>query len=169
MNLYAVGKIIGFFGVKGYLKILPTTHSPKRFKNLSRVYVGNSAEEVLPFTIEEVLLEREPPLVKLREIGNRNSADKFIDQFIFIDETEIVQPKINEYFIHEIIGCEVWSTDGRYIGVIEDVYKLPAQDLWGIRKDEKLQLIPAVKEFIKNVDTKNKKIIVDLIEGLIEE
>ena len=169
MNLFAVGKIVGYFGVKGYLKILPTTHSLQRFINLSQVYVGSSEHVVARYTVGDVLISHKPLLLKLKEVSNRNDAIKIKDQFIFVEENELLKPKKSEYFVHEIIGCEVWSTDDEFVGMVEEVYKMKAQDIWGIRKAGKLHLIPAVKEFIKKVDTEKKRIVVRLIEGLIEE
>ncbi len=169
MNLFAIGKIVGYFGVNGYLKILPTTHSLQRFKNLSQVYIGSSEHVVIRYSVEDVLISHKGLLLKLKEVYNRNDAMRIKNQFIFIGENDLIKPKRSEYFIHEIIGCEVWSTDNKFVGMVEEVYKMKAQDIWGIRKGGKLHLIPAVKEFIKKVDTENKRIVVRLIEGLIED
>jgi 16S rRNA processing protein RimM len=75
----------------------------------------------------------------------------------------------SEYFVHDIIGCVVQTTDGKVIGVLEDVVQSRAQDLWAIRINQKIVYIPAVKEFIKSVNIADKTIVVSIIEGLIEE
>jgi len=169
LNLYAVGKITGCFGVKGFVKIRPSTHSLERLKLLREVFVGVSTDSAIPAVVEEVIVNRQQVLIKLKDIDNKTSAENFIGQFMFIDEKELKQPTVGSFFIHEIIGCEVWLKEGGLAGKIVDVYKMPAQDVWVLEKNGKQFLIPAVKEFVKVVDMKKRKIIIDVIEGLIEE
>lgn len=92
-----------------------------------------------------------------------------VGQFLFVEEADLARPVGRSYFIHDIVGCEVWSTAGQLIGTVADVYKMSAQDLWVVRQDEKEYLIPAVKEFVDHVDLKNRKIVINVIDGLLEQ
>jgi len=169
VNLYIVGKIIGCSGVKGYVKVQPSTQTIGRLKQLHHIFIGASTSEVIPETIDDIIIDRKPVLMKFHSISDRTSAEKIIGKFIFIEEKELDRPSKGAHFIHDIIGCTVWLEEGSLFGTVEDVLKLPAQDVWVINKMGKSYLIPAVKEFIKEVDIKNRKIIIATIEGLIEE
>jgi len=169
VNLYAVGKIVGCFGIKGYVKVQSFTRLNERYHNLRKVMIGVSAEESTEWMVEAAKPGRSNILVKLQGMNDRSSAEKVIGLIVFVDEPDVQPLHDGSYFIHEIIGCSVYSPDGVPWGVIEDVYRTPAQDLWVIRYRGTLHMIPAVKEFVKNVDVQNKKIIIEMIEGLIEE
>ena len=108
-------------------------------------------------------------MVKLDGVNDRTAAEKIIGQYVFVDEQSLKRPEKGTYFVDDVIECEVWSTEGRLIGKVEEVYKMAGHDMWAVRNGEKLHMIPAAKEFVKNVDIKNRKILVQLIEGLIEE
>jgi len=169
VNLYIVGKIIGCSGVKGYVKVQPSTQTIGRLKQLHHIFIGASSNAVVAETLDDIVIDREPILMKFHTIGDRTSAEKIIGKFIFIEEKELDHPSKGSHFIHDIIGCTVWLEEGSLFGTVEDVLKLPAQDVWVIKKMGKSHLIPAVKDFIKEVDIKNRKIIIATIEGLIEE
>ena len=169
MNLYAIGKITGSFGLAGYLKIQLYTQTPERLKKLHQVFVGHAIEEVQSYKIEDLIFRNRKVLVKFGSVDDRTAAEKIMGSLIFIEEHEVKAPPKGTYFTHDIIGCEVWSTDGQSLGIVEDVHSFPAQDVWTVRKGAKVSLVPAVKEFIEKVDIKDRKIIVKLIEGLIEE
>ena len=169
MNLYAVGKIIGVFGLDGYVKIHPYTASPERLKKLRRTFLGTSAEKTTVHIVEDVIFKNQQWMLKFQNFSDRTAAGKVVGMFLFVEESEIETPPAGSYFSHEIIGCEVWSDDGRLLGTIEDIYTLSAYDLWAIRTGKTVNLIPAIKEFITKVDVDKKKVIVRLIEGLMEE
>ncbi len=159
--------MVGCFGVHGYLKVRPQTSSPDRFRSLRRVYLGPSAERAVETTIDDVVVRRGSVVLKLRMIGDRTAAVHSAGQYIFIEESDLAELPSGSYYVDDIIGCEAWTTDGEFIGTVEDVLKMPAQDVWAIRGRKELHLVPAVKEFIVSVG--KGKIIVRTIEGLIEE
>ncbi|MDI6766433.1 MAG: ribosome maturation factor RimM [Bacteroidota bacterium] len=145
------------------------THSIERLTEIHQLFLGTSPEKATSTVVEEVSAKGSTVILKLQNVTDRTAAEKFIGCFIFVKEENIKQPKKGSYFIHEIIGCGVWSDAGKYIGDIRNVLKMLAQDVWEIQKDDKLYMIPVVKEFIMSVDIKAKKVVVQLIDGLIEE
>ena len=166
---FVIGTVIGCFGIKGVVKVQPHTHSPERFSNLGQIHVGVSTEKAAPYDIEEVVFRKKIVLVKFKSVSDRTTAEMLIGHHLFIAEDAAARPAEGSYFIHEIIGCSVYSVGGADLGVVEDVFKLPTQDLWSIRRNDSHYSIPAVKEFIKEVDTANRRIVVDVIDGLLDE
>jgi 16S rRNA processing protein RimM len=167
--LTALAKITGCFGLKGHLKLRLTTGSPARLKRLGRIFLGDSEETCEPFEIEEVTAGLRNTLVKFRGVNDRTSAEPLVGRYLFIEETRTVKPKKGSYLVHDIIGCSVVTADGTLIGEIENVYKFPGQDVWAIRRGTRSGMIPAVKEFIKEVDLARRRIVVQLIDGLLDE
>jgi 16S rRNA processing protein RimM len=169
VNLYVVGKIVGCFGLKGDLKIQPMTHSTERLKKLRTVFLGVSADETAPYDVEQLKLKQGLPLIKFSNVSDRTSAEPLVGKFIYVSEEDLARPPQGSYFTHDIIGCEVRTTDGRFLGTVEEIYNYPAQDVWVVRNGMAEYMIPAVKEFIATVDLKQRTIVVNAIDGLIEE
>ncbi|MBI5475781.1 MAG: 16S rRNA processing protein RimM [Ignavibacteriales bacterium] len=168
-NFIAVAKITGCFGVKGKLKIQFFASDSNIFDTLKNVRIGFTEDDSQPLEIEESEIHLKSPVIKISGVDDKNNAERFVNHFIFVEENKILPLPDGRYFIHDIIGCKIRSTDNKIIGVIKNVLKTPAHDLWVVEKNMKEFYIPVVKEFVKEVDIKNKKIIVELIEGLIEE
>ena len=167
-NLYAVGKIVGCFGVNGFVKLRPMTHTLHRLEQLKKVFVGLEAEDAREFEVNAVEVRPKGVSMRFTGIDTRTPAELLIGRLVFVDEPDVRDPEKGSYFTHDIIGCEVWADDGHYVGTVGEIYRLPAQDVWEVRNGSAVNMIPAVKEFICRVDTKKKRIDVHLIEGLIE-
>ena len=168
VNLWAVGCITGSFGIRGFVKTKPLTDTPGRFERLRQVYRGFKPEDVVEDRVVEVEIRGRFVLLKLRSVSDKTGADTLKGQYIFVTDDDVEEPVPGRYFIHEIVGCTVESTDGRQIGVVTEVYKFPAHDLWEINSGKKRFMIPAVKEFIRSVDCEKRIITVKVIDGLID-
>ena len=162
-----IGKITSCFGIKGYVKVYPYTTSAARFRKLSSVTLGASAEGAVLLAVEDVKIGGRQILMKFAGIDDRTAAEKIVGEFLFVKESERPRPAKGSYYLDEIVGCEVWTEEGGRIGIVEDVSKNQAQDVWTVRDGKKEYSIPAVKEFIRSVDVRRKKITVRLIEGLL--
>ena len=168
MSLFAVGKIIGCFGVRGDVKVRPMTHSPRRLSSLRHVVIGASDEETREAIVDRVVLQERVALMRFQDIGNRNTAERLVGMYVFVHEEEVEQPQSGSHFTHDLIGCLVRTADGRDLGHVETVDKLPAQDVLEVRDGSKLTMIPAVKEFIQKVNLEDRIIVVGNVEGLVE-
>jgi 16S rRNA processing protein RimM len=142
------------------------TRSAERLATLRKISLGSSPAENSPYEVEEVKVQGKYVLMKLQGVGDRTSAEPLVGSYLFIDEEMIAAPKEGSYYVHDIVGSTVFATDGTIIGEIADVYKLPAQDVWVVRRGETLEMIPAVAEFIKEVDIEHRRIVIQPIEGL---
>jgi 16S rRNA processing protein RimM len=161
--------VVGCFGLAGYLKVQLSTHSAERLRKLAMVQLGSEASRTAGHRVEDVVIRPRSVCVKLSGINDRTSAEQCQGAFLFVAEEDLEAPEEGSFFVHDIIGCTVHATDGRALGTVEDVYKLPAQDVWAVRSEGKLMMVPAVKEFIAKVDTRKRIIIIRLIDGLTEE
>lgn len=167
MDYTIIGKIISSHGIKGEVKIYPLTDNINRFDYLKTAYIG---EKKINVELERVKYHKNLVIAKFKEFNDINEILSFKDCFIFVDEKgKVVLPE-NHFFIYDLVGCQVFDTKSQLIGKLIDVLQGSSNDVYVV-KDEKLDkeyLIPAVKQFITQINISNKTIIIDPIDGMIE-
>lgn len=165
-QLMEIGQIVNTYGIKGFLKVVPYTDDIKRFEKLKSIYIQTkkSLETVI---IEEVKYAKNLVLLKIKGIDNINDAEIYKNCYIKIDRSDAVELPEDSYFIIDLIGIKVYTDEGEALGDIIDVFPTGANDVYVVKNElGKQVLLPAIGDVIKNVDIKNKKMIVHLIEGL---
>lgn len=167
MDYIKVGWITNTHGIKGELKIHPLTDDINRFDDLKKVYIGNNK---VAAEIERVKYIKGWVILKFKEFNNINEVLQYKGDYIYIDERDRVELPEDHFFIFDIIDCSVYTTKGEKIGLVVDVLQYASNDVYVVKdhNNEKEYLIPAVKEFVVEVDVEDKKIIIDPIEGMIE-
>jgi 16S rRNA processing protein RimM len=168
-EFYVVGIVVGCFGVAGYLRVKPASHTPTRLNKLEEVFIGSTSLDVQQAKVQDVIERKDHFFFKLDIVNDRTAAEKAIGNFLFVTQQVLVPPSPHAYFVHDVIGCKVVDVEGKSLGTIEDVYKLPAQDVWVIADKKAKHLLPAVREFVLEVNIKRKRIVVRTIEGLFDE
>lgn len=159
-----IGKIVNTHGIKGHVKVIPLTDDNKRFEALEKIYLEGTDEE---FQIEKVWYNKTFVMLKFKGYDNINDVIRLKDRLILIHKSDAVELPEDTYFIHELIGIEVYTTAGVKLGAITKVLQPGANDVYVVKNEEKEYLIPAVKQFVKKVDLHDRKIIIEPIEGLI--
>jgi 16S rRNA processing protein RimM len=167
--MIVVGRIGRSIGIRGELRLLPLTDDPKRFTMLKKVFLGISEEETQEKTIGSIEYRGENIVVKFVDVDSRNHSELFVGMYVFVPETLSVQPQHGKHFVHDIIGLKAVSQTGEELGVVVDILELPAQHVWVIKNANREVLIPAVTSFIERVDLAEKKVVINVIEGLLEE
>lgn len=166
MEYIQVGKIINTHGIKGEVKILPFTDDIHRFDELKKVYIG---EYKLKLEITKVRYKDNIAILKFNNYNNINEVEKFKNQNVYVDEEDKIELNDNQFFIFDIIGCTVLDTSDKEIGTVIDIIQSGLSDVYIIKDNsiDKEYLIPAVREFIKDINIEEKIIKIDPIEGLI--
>lgn len=157
-----IAKIVALHGSDGFVVIDSYSDYSERFYDLNTVFIeffGNKKE----FSVEEVDKIRGKFLLKFQDFYSAVDAKIFIGKKVFIDEKSSVELNADSYFIHDIVGSEVFY--GKVLlGSVEDVMTLPANDVYVvICPDKRKVLIPAIKDYIKKIDPVKKRI--DLVPG----
>lgn len=164
LNRFRLGQIVNAVGLKGESKVYPYTDYKERFEELDSLYIENTVYE-----IEKVRYMGEMAVIKFAGISNRNDAEALKGKYLYIDRENARTLGEDEYFVPDLIGIDVKDEEGKFIGKICDVIQNSAQDVYEIEISKgKTFMIPAVGEFILNVDINNKEMIVRLIEGMID-
>jgi len=167
-ELYLIGTITKSRGVKGEVRVLPLTDFIKRFYDLSDVFVGRSSECVERYHIEHVRIKGKDVTLKFFGIDNRSAADALAHRGIYITEEKLIKLPEDTYYIHDIIGLSVFNEQSQHLGEIVDVMVLPANDVYVMRMGKREVLLPAVKSVVKEVSVKERKMIIHVIDGLVE-
>lgn len=167
MEYTIVGQIINSHGIQGEVKVYPLTDDINRFSILKDAYIG---ENKIRVSIKSVKYHKGIAIIKFEEFNNINEILAYKDQYIYIDDKDRITLPEDSYFIHDLIDCKVFDLSGDLIGTLEDIIQGPSNDVYMVRDciNAKEYLIPAVKSFIKDINIKEKIIIVDPIEGMIE-
>ena len=154
-------------GVRGEVKVFPTTDDVKRFKKLKKVILDTGKEQ-LPLEIEGVKFFKQFVILKFRGIDNINDIEKYKGKSLLVDREHAVKLKKDEYFIADMIGMDVFTEDGELFGALKDVMETGANDVYIIEmSDGKEVLVPAIKQCILDVDIENRKMVIHLMEGLV--
>ena len=166
-QLLQVGVISSTHGVRGEVKVFPTTDDVKRFKKLKKVILDTGKEQ-LPLEIEGVKFFKQFVILKFRGIDNINDIEKYKGKRLLVDREHAVKLKKDEYFIADMIGMDVFTEDGELFGALKDVMETGANDVYIIEmSDGKEVLVPAIKQCILDVDIENRKMLIHLLEGLV--
>lgn len=165
IEYFVIGKIVNTQGLKGEIRVIPTTDDIKRFKKLDKISVYKKGT-VTKYNIESVRLHKQFVLLKLEGIDSIDDAQLLKDSEIKIHKDDAIPCGEDEYYISDLYNINVITKDGEDIGRLEDIIFTGANDVYVIKKDDKQILIPAIKKCILNVDIKENIMTVHLLEGL---
>lgn len=165
-NMLQVGVISSTHGVKGEVKVFPTTDDVKRFKNLKEVIL-DTGKETITLEIEGVKFFKQFAILKFKGFNSLDEIEKYKGKSLFVTRTNAVKRSRDEYFIADLIGMQVQDEDGKEIGILQDVLLTGANDVYVIaKKDGGELLLPAIKQCILKVDEENGHMTVHVLEGL---
>lgn len=168
-NLISVAKILNFHGIKGEVKAGYTKGKDSQIASIKKMYVKVD-EEFNELNIVSVRFHKSFALIKFKELESINDVEPLKGLHLYIDK-EIVESFLeeDEFLISDLDGIEVYDKDENYVGRVTDVGENSATNIIGIiDENQKVHLIPFVKELVPIVDLKNRRIIINKIEGLIE-
>ena len=161
-----VGVITSTHGVRGEVKVFPTTDDAKRFKKLKHVMI-DTGKELKPMEIEQVKFFKNMVIVKFKGFDNINDIEIYKNKDILITREDAVPLGPDENFIVDLIGLKVATDEGEELGTLKDVLQTGANDVYVVSKDgAKDLLIPAIHACIQNVDVAAGQMEVHLLPGL---
>ena len=162
-RLIKIGKIVSPHGIKGQIKVYNYSRRD-RFEDISEITIDKET-----FNIESITSVKNMVILKVHGIDDRNSAEALRGKDVFMDEKYLDELKEDEYLIRDLIGLDVFRDESSSIGKVIDVLQYGPSDTYEIKMNNgKMAYIPAVKEFIKDVDLE-KGITIETIPGLIDD
>lgn len=167
-NLLKVGIISNTHGIRGEIKVFPTTDDPKRYLDLEELIL-DTGKEKMKMEIEKVRFYKNMVILKFKGIDDINEVLPYRQKNLYVTREQAVPLKENEYFIADLIGLAVVSDEGEDLGEVTDVIQSAANDIYVIKKKGMPELlVPAIKDCIKKVDVEAGSMEIHLLPGLRE-
>ena len=162
-----VGVITTVHGVRGEVKVFPTTDDVNRFKKLKEVILDTGREKIT-LEIEGVKFFKQMVILKFKGSDTLDDVAKYRQAGLYVTRSNAVKLDRDEYFIADLIGVEVYDESDQLIGVLEDVIATGANDVYTIRMtDGRELLLPAIKQCVLDVDVQGRRMKVHVLEGLL--
>lgn len=165
MESILIGKIVNVHGIKGEVKVYPYTDDIDNLSKVKSLYFDDKLK--ISYNVKSCKIIKNMLVFKLQGIDTVETANTFRNKDVFIPKEEILEE--DTYYIEDLIGCEIIDMEKKeLIGKITYVFNTGANDVYEIEKfDSDKIYLPAIKQVVKNVDIKDKKIYVKLMDGLI--
>ena len=167
-DLLQVGVITTTHGIKGEVKVFPTTDDKNRFKNLKEVYLDTGKEKIL-LKVEGCKFFKQFVILKFEGIDNINDIEMYKRCPLLVTRENAVELEEDEYFIADLIGLKILTESGIELGVLNDVISTGANDVYSVKTPDGGEvLLPAIKDCIMDVDMEAGEMIVHLMKGLMD-
>lgn len=164
-----VGAITQTHGIKGEVKVFPTTDDPQRYDDLKEVFL-DTGKELMTLHIASVKYFKQYVIVRFKEFKDINEVEPYKGKNIYVDREHAVDLDEDEYFVADLIGLKVVTDEGKEFGELTDVLFLPnANDVYVVETVEGEEvLLPAIEECILDIDLDEEIMTIHVMDGLLD-
>lgn len=170
MQWFNVGKIVNTHGIRGEVRVLSRTDFPEE-----RFVVGTKLGLFTPEAKKPIMVKiashrqhKNFELLTFEGYPNISDVEPFKESYLKIAEHDLTELEDNAFYHHEILGCTVFSTEGQELGTISEILETGANDVWEVTpKAGKKHYIPYIEDIVKEVNIDEKKVIIEVMEGLL--
>lgn len=163
-----IGKILKPFGTEGQLKVQNFSDIADRFHTISTVYIGPTINLAAPYSIESVHEHNRKVILTLHNYTSRDAAESLHGFYCYVPKLDRESLDDDSFYVEDLLGLKVITTEGAFIGTITDVLSIPANDVLAVRTNDKEVLVPMVGEIVKVVNMEEGTITISPIDGLLE-
>ncbi|PZX07959.1 16S rRNA processing protein RimM [Psychrobacillus insolitus] len=170
MEWFNVGKIVNTHGIWGEIRVISSTDFPDERFEVGSELALHKADGSKPITVKVASHRKHKNfnLLTFEGYSLLKDVDGFRNAILKVSEKYLTDLEENEFYFHEIIGCTVESTDGDVIGEVTEILQTGANDVWTVKpKQGKTHYIPYIEDVVKSIDIKNKKITIEVLDGLL--
>lgn len=173
-DLLLVGRVGRAHGVRGEVKMRPETDDPDRLRDVETLYLGTDPEAVRPHAVASVRMQQVKKkgtvvVLGLADVDGRDAAMGLKGLNVYAHPDDLPALDEDEFFLHDLVGLAVVTVDGDAVGTVRDVMDLPAHDVLVIdRGDQPDAMVPAVAEFIDDIDLEAGTVAIRPIAGLLD-
>ena len=167
-DLLRVGVIANTHGIRGEVKVFPTTDEKERFKDLKKVILDMGKEQKV-LEIQSVRFFKNLVILKFKGIDNINDIEMYKGKDLLVTREDAGPLEEGEYFIADLLDLDVYSDEDEKIGVLYDVMQTGANDVYVVKTEEgKEILLPAIDECILDINLEESRMTVHIMEGLLD-
>ena len=165
---FRIGEIANTHGIRGEVKVYPTTDDVARFKKLKKCILEAKQGEML-LHVESCNFFEQFAILKFKEFNNINEVEQYKHCSLYVEREDAVKCEEDEYYIADLVGCTVYNEDDSELGDLIDVIQTGANDVYVVRMESGKELmIPAIKECILSVSITERRVKVHLLKGLLD-
>lgn len=164
---FRVGVITNTHGLRGEVKVFPTTEDPERFRDLKEVLL-DTGKEWLELEISSVRFFKNLVIVKFKEFNSINEIEQYKGKDLYVSRENAIPLEEGEYYLADIIGAAVVTEDGAVFGELKDVLETGANLVYVVLHEGKEVLLPVIPDCVKNVDVEQRKVTVHIMKGLLD-
>ena len=161
----AAGRVAQAHGKDGWVRVTIYSGLPDRFERVKVVFF-ETERGMEGKILAAIKKQHDSVLLKFKDVDTREAAKELVGKEIFVLEEEKVELPEDTYFIHDLIGLQVFDIHGNPVGTVSEVLTGTGNDVYVVKSAEREVLIPAVGEFVRQIDLKKRKMIVRLWEGM---
>lgn len=155
-DFVTVGKVVGVWGLQGFLKVFPLSDNIERFSKGSIVHLSET-----PMMIQSIRYSGKIILVKFDLIHNRTKAEQNRGALLQVPTSQLLKLPDHTYYYNDILGCSVYDETEQLWGVVTQILKMKSNDVYVVKRDGvKDFLIPADRGIILSIDSESLKIII---------
>lgn len=168
-DLLKVGVITSTHGIRGEVKVYPTTDDLKRFTYLKECIL-DTGKQKLPLEVEGCKFFKNQAILKFKGFDNINDIEKYKGSGLYVTRENAVPLEEGEFYIADIIDAKVYEADGSCLGILTDVLETGANDVYVVKMENgKELLIPAIPQCILDVNVEEPSVTVQLMKGMLDE
>ncbi|MBO4872061.1 MAG: ribosome maturation factor RimM [Lachnospiraceae bacterium] len=166
---FRIGIFSSTHGIRGEIKVYPTTDSPARFSRLKKVIL-ETPKEKLDLEVEKARFFKGMVILKFKGIDNINDIERYKGASLFVSREDAEPLEENSYYVADLLGCRVETEEGRYLGTLREVMPTGANDVFVVKDPEKADskeyLLPNIRDCIRKIDPEAGRITVRMMPGL---
>ncbi len=166
--LITIGKVQKTHGVRGELKIEPHTDHPERFQALKRVFLVSAGGKKKECRVLAVRYVGDAPLLLFAGHESPEKAKELNGWLVQLPEEEAVPLPEGQYYWFELIGMDVESETGEKLGRITDIFQTGSNDVYVMKAGKREIYLPATKEVVRQVDRKARRMVIHVMDGLLD-
>ena len=167
-ELFRVGVISNTHGIRGEVKVYPTTDNVRRFDDLKEVILDTGKEQLI-LHVTSVKYFKNMVILKFKEFDNINDIIPYKGMDLLVTRENAIPLEEGEYYIADIIVSKVITDEDKILGTLTDVLQTGANDVYVVKtKDGKEVLLPSIEECILDRDIENKIVKVHIMKGLLD-
>ena len=167
-EMLRVGVISSTHGVRGEVKVYPTTDDPERFLDLAQVTLDTGREQIT-LEIQNVKFFKNMVILKFKGYDNINDIEKYKGKDLLIHRDQAVKLKEDEHVVTDLMGLKVVAEEGTVLGILKEVIPTGTNDVYVVQPENgKELLLPAIKDCILNVDLEKGIMTIHLMDGLLD-
>lgn len=155
----SIGKIVNTHGVKGEVKVIPTSEDPARYKKLKKVYIDGQEKEILGCKLQPNRV-----ILKIQGIDSIEAATPLRNKEIMIPREDAIKLPEGRYFVCDLRGCRVESETGVYFGELYDVIFTGSNDVYWVKNEKEELLVPVLEDIVLDINIEKKLIIIKDLE-----